>query len=108
MTRPQVTEPKPPATVVTVKIAPGATIASMAASLASLPGGAVFIGGYGDIGVVLAFGPADGTATERDVLAAVVGALTPADFATPGRANSSNRPPNAGQAGHGSRDHAAK
>lgn len=84
MTRPQTTKAQPPATVVTVKVAPGATIAELAASIAHLPDGAVFIGGYGDVGVVLVFGPADGSATERDVLVAVVGALTPADFGRPG------------------------
>ena len=84
MTRPQTSKAQQSTTVVTLKVAPGATIAELAASIAQLPDGAVFIGAYGDAGVVLVYGPADGSATERDVLVAVVGALTPADFARPG------------------------
>jgi uncharacterized repeat protein (TIGR03917 family) len=69
--------------VTTVKASPGATAADLAERIAQLPSDAVFIGGFGDVGVVLAFGPADGSASDRDILAAVVAALAPQDFARP-------------------------
>ncbi|MDT3440850.1 MULTISPECIES: hypothetical protein [unclassified Pseudofrankia] len=65
----------------TVKVSPGIEAAHLAAQIADLPSDSVFIGGFGDVGVVLAFGPADGSASEREILAAVVGTLTPQIFA---------------------------
>ncbi|WP_158230332.1 hypothetical protein [Pseudofrankia asymbiotica] len=73
--------------VTTIKLTPGMTASELAEQAARLPDGAVFVAGFGDVGVVLAFGPPDGSATERDLLAAVVGSLAPEDFA-PGRAGS--------------------
>ncbi|MBL7502453.1 hypothetical protein I6A84_16590 [Frankia sp. CNm7] len=66
--------------VTTVRASPGATAADLAEQIARLPSDAVFIGGFGDVGLVLAFGPADGSASDRDLLAAVVAALEPQDF----------------------------
>jgi len=69
-----------PGRVATVKASPGVMAADLAAQLAALPEGLAFIGGFGDAGVVLAFGPADGSASEREVLRAVVAALEPRCF----------------------------
>ncbi|WP_131803920.1 hypothetical protein [Pseudofrankia sp. BMG5.36] len=64
-----------------MKVSPGTTAANLVAQAAHLPDGAMFLGAFGDLGVVLAFGPADGSASDRDVLTAVVAALAPQDFA---------------------------
>ncbi|WP_131831687.1 hypothetical protein [Pseudofrankia asymbiotica] len=68
--------------VATVKVSPGMTAAELSEQVERLSAGAVFLGGFGDAGVVLAFGPADGSVSDRDLLAAVVGSLAPEDFAT--------------------------
>jgi len=69
-----------PGRVTTVKAVPGGTAAALAAQLVDLPNDAVFIGGFGDVSIVLAFGPADGSTSDRDLLAAVVASLEPQDF----------------------------
>jgi len=74
----------------TVKVSPGTTAAELATQAAQLPDGAVFLGGFGDFAVVLAFGPADGSASDREVVTAVIASLGPQDFAR-GRGASAGR-----------------
>jgi uncharacterized repeat protein (TIGR03917 family) len=63
--------------VATVTVAPGSTGAELAAQVAALPEGAMLVGIFGDTTIILAYGPADDVAADRDVLAAVVAALMP-------------------------------
>lgn len=63
--------------VATVTVAPGSTAAELAAQVATLPEGAMLVGIFGDTTIILAYGPADDVASDRDVLAAVVAALVP-------------------------------
>jgi len=63
--------------VATVTVAPGSTSAELAAQAAALPEGAMLVGIFGDTTIILAYGPPDNVASDRDVLAAVVAALVP-------------------------------
>jgi uncharacterized repeat protein (TIGR03917 family) len=63
--------------VATVTVAPGSTSAELAAQVAALPERAMLVGIFGDTTIILAYGPADDVAADRDVLAAVVAALAP-------------------------------
>ncbi|ONH23564.1 hypothetical protein [Pseudofrankia asymbiotica] len=63
--------------VATVTVAPGSTAAELAAQVVALPEGAMLVGIFGDTTIILAYGPADDVASDRDVLAAVVAALVP-------------------------------
>ncbi|OHV58686.1 hypothetical protein [Pseudofrankia sp. BMG5.36] len=63
--------------VATVTVAPGSTAAELAAQVAAVPNGAMLVGVFGDTTIILAYGPADDVASDRDVLAAVVAALAP-------------------------------
>ncbi|MBL7498644.1 hypothetical protein [Frankia nepalensis] len=61
----------------TVSARPGTGVELLAAQLAQVPAGYVFVEAFGDESPVLVFGPASGQPSRRALLSAVVGSLAP-------------------------------